>query len=82
MKRKHLIDWFPWDAFEDIQYLAKGGFATVFKAKLEIEYNYEKVEFVALKKMTNNVEFLNEVLFFLVYYLYTLLFTNIKVKEP
>ena len=30
------VDWIPFDAFSNIKFLARGGFATVFTAELEV----------------------------------------------
>ena len=53
-----ILKWVPYDQLSEITYLAKGGFGTVYKAKL-------KGFFVALKKLCNSqnitTEFLNEV---------------------
>src|SRR6185436_12116803 len=32
-KRQEIIEWIPYDRFENVRYLAKRGFGTVYKAK-------------------------------------------------
>ena len=53
-----ILKWVPYDKLSEITYLAKGGFGTVYRAKL-------KGFFVVLKKLHNSqnmtVDFLNEV---------------------
>ncbi|GBB91098.1 hypothetical protein RclHR1_18210001 [Rhizophagus clarus] len=73
----HILEWIPYNKFCDIEYIAKGGFGKVYKAKWIDGYiwcwdnkiqNWERMdsnEFVALKSLYNseNVtsEFINEV---------------------
>ncbi|GBC20465.2 kinase-like domain-containing protein [Rhizophagus irregularis DAOM 181602=DAOM 197198] len=70
-----IIEWIEYDKFEDVEYLAKGGFGTTFKAvwkdgPWEFYYNYEQLERkgetkVALKCLHNSqditADFLKEV---------------------
>jgi len=73
---KHVLEWIPYNRFENIEYLDKGGFSTIYKAIWldgSIRYWFEnekrwirrKDEIVALKvfdKSSNiNEECLNEV---------------------
>ena len=58
-----ILRWVPYDKLSEITYLAKGGFGTVYRAKL-------KGFLVVLKKLHNSqnmtVEFLNEVIHIIV----------------
>src|SRR6266496_4916266 len=72
----HILEWIPYDKFCDIEYIAKGGFGKVYRAKWidgNIHYwdnknqnwiRYEPNKFVALKSLNNSqnvtLEFLNE----------------------
>src|SRR6266536_1521450 len=72
-----VLEWIPYDRFYDIEFIAKGGFGKVYRAKWidgwirkwDIENQnwkrYESNEFVALKSLNNSknvtLEFLNEV---------------------
>ena len=59
------VDWIPFDAFSNIKFLARGGFATVFTAELEMmDYdNNRKFKTYALKKIGKRIssESVNEV---------------------
>ena len=72
------LEWIEYDKFENIEYVAKGGFGTIHKAKWKDGYirywNYETNQWnrrnnwcVALKSLNNSKditsEFLNEVIF-------------------
>ncbi|CAB4404416.1 unnamed protein product [Rhizophagus irregularis] len=71
----HIIEWIEYDKFEDVEYLAKGGFGTTFKAVWKDgpwNINYDNKQFerkgetkVALKCLHNSqgitTEFLKEV---------------------
>ncbi|UZO12117.1 uncharacterized protein OCT59_003667 [Rhizophagus irregularis] len=71
----HIIEWIEYDKFEDVEYLAKGGFGTTFKAvwkdgPWQIKYNNNQLERkgetkVALKCLHNSqditADFLKEV---------------------
>ncbi|CAB4379846.1 unnamed protein product [Rhizophagus irregularis] len=73
--KKHFVEWIEYDKFEDVEYLAKGGFGTTFKAvwkdgpwelndvNLQLERKGETK--VALKCLHNSqgitTEFLKEV---------------------
>jgi hypothetical protein len=73
-----LIEWIEYDKFEDVEYLAKGGFGTTFKAvwrdgPIDNKYDlWERVgkTKVALKCLHNSqgitTEFLKEVSYFLI----------------
>jgi hypothetical protein len=54
------FDWIPFDAFKDIKFLARGGFATLFTAKLKV---LEEDIVVVLKNIGKQItgENLNEV---------------------
>jgi hypothetical protein len=76
------IEWIEYDRFEDIEYLAKGGFGTVYKAiwkNNQREINGETK--VALKCLHNSQdissEFLKEVRLFII--LVLLAFINVKL---
>jgi hypothetical protein len=72
-----VLEWIPYNEFHDIEYIAKGGFGKVYKAKRSDGYirrwdngykNWERHysnEFVALKCLYNSenvtLEFINEV---------------------
>ncbi|CAB4379876.1 unnamed protein product [Rhizophagus irregularis] len=72
---EHIVEWIEYDKFEDVEYLAKGGFGTTFKAvwkdgPWEINYDNKQLERegetkVALKCLHNSqgitTEFLKEV---------------------
>ena len=74
-----VLEWIEYDRFENVEYLAKGGFGTTYKAIWKdgyLGYNYENNQFtrienhpVALKFLHNSkditVEFLREVRYFL-----------------
>jgi hypothetical protein len=60
------FDWFPFDAFSDVKFLARGGFATVFTATLETITMFDdnkKIFTVVLKKIGKRItdSSLNEV---------------------
>ena len=75
---KQIIEWIEYDRFETVEYLAKGGFGTTYKAIWKdgyLDYDYENYQFirianeqVALKCLHNSrditVEFLREVRYF------------------
>jgi serine/threonine protein kinase len=74
-KFQEIIEWIPFDRFENVTYLSKGGFGTVYKAEWLDGYiyswDYEKKDWgrvgksnVCLKSLnnsTNKNEFLQEV---------------------
>jgi hypothetical protein len=65
-KESQAIEWIEYDKFEDVKYLAKGGFGTIFKAIWNRSYcNYPLQEKVALKCLHNSqgttVDLLEEV---------------------
>jgi hypothetical protein len=78
--RYQLLEWIEYNKFEDIEYLAKGGFGTTFKAIWKegyIKRNYKNNQWrrngetkVALKCLHNSqcitTEFLKEVRYFLI----------------
>jgi hypothetical protein len=96
LKAKHekqLIEWIEYDKFEDVKYLAKGGFGTTFKAIWKEGYIYywdyvndqwkrTGQRRVALKCLHNSqgitTEFLKEVRYFLIN-LKLLAFINVKL---
>ena len=59
------VDWIPFDAFSNIKFLARGGFATVFTAELkESWYSFgDELQKVVLKKIGKRIpsEIVNEV---------------------
>ncbi|RHZ46353.1 hypothetical protein Glove_624g13 [Diversispora epigaea] len=66
-----VIEWIPYDRFEDIKEIAKGGFGTIFKAKWidgritrwdveKKQWERDGQDYVALKKFDNNFASLNE----------------------
>ena len=73
----NVLEWIPYDRFYDIEYIAKGGFGKVYRAKWingHIDYwdnenknwkRYYSNNFVALKSLNNSknvtLEFMNEV---------------------
>ena len=73
------LEWIEYDRFENIEYVAKGGFGTIYKAIWKdgfiTSWNYENNQWdrlcsneaVALKSLNNSkditMEFLNEVIF-------------------
>ena len=75
-KSREIVEWIPFDRFENVTYLSKGGFGTVYKAKWldgPIKYlNYyvedwgrSRNQGVCLKSLdnsTNKNEFLQEVI--------------------
>jgi hypothetical protein len=79
-----IIEWIEYDKFEDVEYLAKGGFGTVFKAVWKdgpiqgwdyYDNQWKRdstMEEVALKCLHNSqgitTEFLKEVRYFLIYF--------------
>ncbi|RHZ46803.1 hypothetical protein Glove_606g149 [Diversispora epigaea] len=74
-KHQGILEWIPFDRFDDVTYVAKGGFSTVYKAKwldgplLSWSYktknwNRSKNKVVCLKSLdgsTNKNEFLQEI---------------------
>jgi hypothetical protein len=72
-----VLEWIPYDRFYDIEYIAKGGFGKVYKAKWvdgnikrwnDKNQNWDRFypdEFVALKSLNNSenvtLKFINEV---------------------
>ncbi|UZO00457.1 uncharacterized protein OCT59_011590 [Rhizophagus irregularis] len=73
---RHIIEWIEYDKFEDVEYLAKGGFGTTFKAVWKdgniLRWNYDNNQWkrngetkVALKCLYNSqgitADFLKEV---------------------
>ncbi|CAG8606167.1 570_t:CDS:2, partial [Gigaspora rosea] len=58
---RYQLSWFPYE-FENIEWIGRGGFAEIFKARLSISYNQDKHEletvtkkfWVALKEFQNN----------------------------
>ncbi len=71
-----LLEWIPYDRFYDVEYIAKGGFGTVYRAKwkdgyinswneVDNQWRRYKPSFVALKCLNNSqeitLEFINEV---------------------
>ena len=88
----HIIEWIEYDKFEDVEYLAKGGFGTTFKAvwkdgpwKMnDINFQLERKgeTKVALKCLHNSqditADFLKEVRYFLLI-LVLLAFINVKL---
>jgi hypothetical protein len=52
------LKWFSYDKFENIEYLDKGGFGTIYKAK----YNNKKIILKHLDYLNNSNETLNEFL--------------------
>ncbi|POG81951.1 uncharacterized protein OCT59_009488 [Rhizophagus irregularis] len=65
-KESQAIEWIEYDKFEDVKYLAKGGFGTIFKAIWNYSYgNYQWQKEVALKCLHNSqgttVDLLEEV---------------------
>ncbi|RHZ46777.1 hypothetical protein Glove_606g155 [Diversispora epigaea] len=74
-RRQEIIEWIPFDRFENVTYLAKGGFGTVYKAKwldgFIYSWDYEVGNWkrseehdVCLKSLdnsTNKNEFLHEI---------------------
>jgi hypothetical protein len=75
-----LLEWIEYDKFEDVEYLAKGGFGTTFKAVWKeghVRWDYDNDQWirvgetkVALKCLHNSqgitTEFLKEVRYFLI----------------
>ena len=74
--KKRILEWIPYNRLENIEYLDKGGFSTIYEAiwldgpikrwnnneKQWIRYNDKKVALKNLEKSSNlNNEFLNEV---------------------
>ncbi len=72
-----ILEWIPYNKFYDIEYIAKGGFSKVYKAKWKygyikswdvINHQWKRYcpEFVALKSLNNSqnitLEFINEVI--------------------
>ena len=57
------LEWIEYDRFENIEYVAKGGFGTIYKAI----WKDKEDRIVALKCLNNSkditLEFLNEVIF-------------------
>jgi hypothetical protein len=78
INRSKVLEWIPYDRLYDIEYIAKGGFGKVYKAKWIDGYinkwvsknqnweRYDSDEFVALKSLDNSenvtFEFINEVI--------------------
>jgi hypothetical protein len=75
---KEKLEWIEYDRFENIEYVAKGGFGTIYKAIWKdgyiLNWDYETNQWdraksftVALKSLNNSkditLEFLNEVIF-------------------
>src|SRR4051794_779310 len=74
---KEVLEWIPYEKFEDIEYLAKGGFGTVHKAKWTDGYiwywdtnqtkwrRYESDKYIFLKSLNDSqnlsTDFLQEV---------------------
>jgi hypothetical protein len=70
-----LLEWIEYDKFEGVEYLAKGGFGTTFKAvwrdgPINYQWERESETKVALKYLHNSqgitTEFLKEVRYFLI----------------
>jgi len=72
-----VLEWIPYDRFYDVEYIAKGGFSKVYKAKWkdgyirnwninDFQWNRYGLEFVILKSLNNSqnvtLEFINEVI--------------------
>ncbi|PKY62407.1 hypothetical protein RhiirA4_488827, partial [Rhizophagus irregularis] len=55
---KNELKWIPYDKFENIEYLDKGGFGTIYKAK----FNNIEVIFKYFDYLNNSDESLNEFL--------------------
>jgi len=55
---KNKLKWVPYDKFENIEYLDKGGFGTIYKAK----YDIIKVILKYFDYLNNSDESLNEFL--------------------
>ncbi|PKC53059.1 kinase-like protein, partial [Rhizophagus irregularis] len=54
------LKWIPYDKFENIEYLDKGGFGTIYKAKYKAEYKAIKVILKYFDYLNNSDESLNE----------------------
>ena len=72
-----VLEWIPYDRFYDVEYIAKGGFSKVYKAKWKdghirnwdingFQWNRYGLEFVILKSLNNSqnvtLEFIKEVI--------------------
>ena len=82
--KEEVLEWIPYEKFSDIKYLAKGGFGTVYKAKLidgfiiywDVDQNgwrkYGRNKDVVLKSLNNsqnlNIDILQEVCKFVIYH--------------
>jgi hypothetical protein len=74
--QQEVLEWIPYEKFRDIEYVAKGGFGTIYKAKWDDGYirywnidqnKWERwtIEYIVLKKLNNSqnitADFLQEV---------------------
>ncbi|RGB30367.1 kinase-like domain-containing protein [Rhizophagus diaphanus] len=60
---RNVLEWIPYDKFNNIKYIGKGGFANVYRAEWTINGQHNKL--VALKSLNNSknitLEFMNEI---------------------
>ncbi|RHZ85344.1 hypothetical protein Glove_66g66 [Diversispora epigaea] len=60
-KYKEIIEWIPFGRLENVTYLAKGGFSTVYKANWLDGFIKSNVQDVCLDNLTNKNDFLQEI---------------------